>query len=90
MEIGERYRSSQTFRRRSHHSIVKSAGVSVLLVCASTCFQLRLKACTKRCTNNSLSSRDKIFFFLHVLIDQVLLISEYDLENETIPSQQRY
>ena len=46
---------------QSYHSTVRSAGVSVLWFRASTCFRFWWKTCTKRCTNNSLLSREKQF-----------------------------
>ena len=47
---------------QSYHGTVKSAGVPVLWFRASTCFQFWSKTFTKRCTNNSLLSRDKTIF----------------------------
>ena len=41
---------------------------SVVWFCASTCFRFWSKTCTKRCTNNSLLSRDKTISCLSWLI----------------------
>ena len=65
---------------QSYHGTVKSAGVPVLWFRASTCFQFWSKTFTKRCTNNSLLSRDKTISSLLELIGHVLSISEYVLE----------
>ena len=46
---------------QSYHGTLKSAGVPVLWFPASTCFHFWSKTFTKRCTNNSLLSRDKSF-----------------------------
>ena len=54
----------------------KSAGVPVLWFRASTCFRFWSKAFTKRCTNNSLLTRDKIISCLLELTGHVLSISE--------------
>ena len=44
---------------QSYHGTVKSAGLPVLWFRASTWFQFWSKTFTKRCTNNSLLSRDE-------------------------------
>ena len=66
---------------QSYHGTVKSAGVPVLWFRASTCFRFWSKTFTKRCTNNSLLSRDKTISSLLELIGQVLSISEYFSKN---------
>ena len=65
---------------QSYHGTVKSAVVLVLLFRASTCFQFWSKPFVKRCTDNSLLSRDKTISSLLELIGHVLSISEYVLE----------
>ena len=75
------YNTSGGWFRQSYYGAVKSAGVPVLWFCASTCFRLWSKTFTKRCSNNSLLSRDKTISSLLELIGHVLLISEYVLEN---------
>ena len=67
---------------QSYHSTVKSGGVFVLWFRAFTCFRVWLKTYAKRCTNNSLLSRDKTIFFLLKLIYHVL--SEYVLEKQSL------
>ena len=69
---------------QSYHGTVKSAGVPVLWFRASTCFQFWSKTFTKRCTNNSLLSRDKTISSLLELIDHMLSISEYVLEKQLL------
>ena len=66
---------------QSYHGTVKSAGVSGLWFCTSTCFQFWSKAFKKCCTNNFLPSLGKTIFSLLELIGHMLLISEYVLEN---------
>ena len=61
---------------QSYHVTVKPVGVPILWFRASTCFQFWSKSFTKRCSNNSLLSRDKLSFSLLDLIGHVLLISE--------------
>ena len=48
---------------QSYHSTVKSARVFLIWFCAFTCFRTWLKTYAKRCTNNSLLSRDKTISF---------------------------
>ena len=59
---------------QSYNGTVKSAGVPVLWFRASTCFWFWSKTFTKRCSNNSLLSRDKTISSLLDLIGHVLLI----------------
>ena len=61
---------------QSYHGTVKSAGVPVLWIRASTCFRFWSKTFTKRWSNNSLLSRDKTISSLLDLINHVLLISD--------------
>ena len=58
--------------------------MSVLWICASTCFRFWSKPHTKLYTNNSLLSRDKTTSFLLELIDRVLSISEHVLEKHLL------
>ena len=58
------------------YGTVKLAGVPVLWFCISTCFRFWSKTITKRCTNNSLSSRSKTISCLLELIGHAHLISE--------------
>ena len=73
---------------QSYHGTVKSAGVPVLWFRASTCFQFWSKTFTKRCTNNSLLSRDKSFllswidwsraFDFRICFGKTLIASDFD------------
>ena len=58
--------------------------MSVLWICASTCFRFWSEPHTKLYTNNSLLSRDKTTSFLLELIDRVLSISEHVLEKHLL------
>ena len=66
---------------QSYHGTVKSAGVPVLWFRASTCFQFWSKTFTKRCTNNSLLSRDKTISSLLELIGCMLIVHLLELLN---------
>ena len=66
---------------QSYHGTVKSAGVPVLWFRASTCFQFWSKTFTKRCTNNSLLSRDKTISSLLELIGRMLIVHLLQLLN---------
>ena len=57
---------------------------SAVHIRAFTCSRISLKDYTKRWTNNSLLSRDKIIFFFLELIYHVLSISEYVLEKQLL------
>ena len=59
-----------------YHSIVKSAGVTVLWFLASTCIQFWSKTLTKHCTNNFLLSCDKTISSLLEFIGHMFFISE--------------
>ena len=61
---------------QSYHGTVKSAGVPVLWIRASTCFLFWSKTFRKRWSNNPLLSPDKTIPFLLDLIAHVLLISD--------------
>ena len=61
---------------------VTSGGCS--LISRLHMFSILIKTFMKRCTNNSLLSRDKTSSSLLELIDHVLLISEYVLEKHLI------
>ena len=65
---------------QSYHGTVKLAGVPVLWFRASTCFWFWSKIFMKRCSSNSLLSRDKTISSLLDLIGHMFLISEYVLE----------
>ena len=65
---------------KSYHNTVKSAWIFFLWIYAFTCFRIWLKTYAKRCTINSLLSRDKTISFFLELTYHVLSISEYVLE----------
>ena len=65
---------------QSYHGTVQPAGVPVLWFHASK----TSKTFTKRCSNNSLLSRNKSISFLLGLIGHVLLISEYILQKQLL------
>ena len=69
-----------------YHDTVKSAGVLVFWFRASTCIWFWSKNFKKRCTNNSLLSRDKAISSLLELNGHVFSISEYLLEKHWLLS----
>ena len=71
---------------QSYHGTAKPAGVPVLWFRASMCFRFWSKTFTKRCTNNSLLSRDKKVSSLLESISHVPSISEYVLEKSWLLS----
>ena len=59
LRIAFLYNTSSCCFWQPYHGTVKSPGVPFIWFRASTCFQFWSKTLTKRCTNNSLLSRDK-------------------------------
>ena len=84
LRIAFLYNTSSGCFWQSYHGTVKSAGVPVFWFRASACFRFWSKTFTKRCSNNSLLSRDKSISSLLDLIGHVLLVSEYVLEQHSL------